>query len=70
MPESRQVDIRVYVDAAGAVIGAKSLYDNAQISRLAVDGVRRMHFTPARRGNQNIASDLVLKLNLVTDEPR
>lgn len=70
MPESRQVDIRVYVDATGAVIGAKSLYDNAQISRLAVDTVRRMRFTPARRGNQNIASDLILKLKLVTDEPR
>jgi periplasmic protein TonB len=70
MPESRQVDIRVYVDATGAVIGAKSLYDNAQISRLAVDVVRRMRFTPARRGNQNIASDLILKLKLITDEPR
>jgi protein TonB len=70
MPESMQVDIRVYVDATGAVIGAKSLYDNAQIARLVVDAVRRMRFTPARRGNQYIASDLILKLKLVTAEPR
>jgi protein TonB len=70
MPESMQVDIRVYVDATGAVIGAKSLSGNAQISRLAVDAVRRMRFTPARRGDQNIASDLILKLKVVTDESR
>jgi hypothetical protein len=55
------------VDASGTVIGAKSLYDSAQISRLAVDAVRRMRFAPARRGGQNIASDLVIKLKLVTD---
>jgi protein TonB len=67
MPESMQIDVRVYVDASGTVIGAKSLYDSAQISRLAVDAVRRMRFAPARRGGQNIASDLVIKLKLVTD---
>lgn len=70
MPESMQIDIRVYVDATGAVIGAKSLSENAQISRLAVDAVRRIRFTPARRGRDAIASDLILKLKLVTEESR
>lgn len=70
MPESMQIDIRVYVDVSGAVIGAKSLSENVQISRLAVDAVRRMRFVPAHRGNQNMASDLILKLRLVAEESR
>ena len=60
-----EVGIRVYIDATGAVIGAKSLSRDAQISSVAVDAVRRMRFTPARRGNQNVASDTVLTLQLV-----
>jgi outer membrane biosynthesis protein TonB len=67
MPQSMEVEIRIYVDATGAVIGAKSLYENAQISRLAVNAVRRIRFIPARRGKDNVASDLIIKLRLATD---
>ncbi len=67
MPQSMEIDVRIYVDAAGAVIGAKSLSDNARISRIAVDAVRRIRFTPARRGKENVASDLIVKLKLVAE---
>jgi TonB family protein len=65
-----EVEIRIYIDATGTVIGAKSLSRDAQISSLAVDAVRRMRFTPARRGNGNVASEMVLKLQFVRTEQR
>jgi protein TonB len=65
LPESMQVGVRVYVDATGIVIGAKSLSKDAQISGLAVNAVRQMRFIPARRGNQHIASDLIINLEFV-----
>jgi protein TonB len=70
IPESIEVGIRIYVDASGAVIGAKSLSQDTQISSLAVDTVRRMRFTPARRGNENVASEMILKLQFVRTKPR
>lgn len=65
MPETAEMDIRVYVDATGAVIGAKSMFRDPQISKLAVDAVRRMRFAPAQRGNRPVASDLILRLPLI-----
>jgi periplasmic protein TonB len=70
LPKSQAVSIRVYIDATGAVIGAKSLSKDAQLSNLAVDTVRRMRFTPARRGNQNVAGELILNLEFVSNEPK
>jgi periplasmic protein TonB len=70
LPKSQAVSIRVYIDATGAVIGAKSLSKDAQLSSLAVDAVRRMRFTPARRGNQNVASELILNLEFVRNESK
>jgi len=67
MPQSMEIDVRIYVDATGAVIGAKPVSDNARISRIAVDAVRRIRFTPARRGKENVASDLIVKLKLVAE---
>lgn len=68
--DSMEVSVRIYVDAAGAVIGAKSSTSDAQISALAVDAVRKMRFSPARRGTRNVAGELVVNLELVKNSPK
>jgi periplasmic protein TonB len=70
LSKSTMVSIRVYIDAAGAVIGAKSLSNDTQLSSLAMDAVKKMRFVPARRGGQNIASELVLNMEFAKNEQK
>jgi hypothetical protein len=59
-----QVDVKVYIDAGGAVVRTEPLSKENSLmeylSSVAADAARQWRFSPARRGNQNVPSETIL----------
>ncbi len=70
--DSVQINVRVRIDAFGAVTSAESLNSgNALLSRLstiAVRAARGSTFVPARAGNRNVPSTAVLSYRFMREE--
>jgi hypothetical protein len=59
-----RIDVTVHIDATGKIVRAESLSKGNTLtdylSSLAVDAARHWQFSPARRDNQNVPSEMVL----------
>jgi len=65
IPSVVEVDVKVRIDEAGRVVKAEPVPTKEPVSSTLVaaarDAAMRWRFEPARRGNQPVPSDLVLK---------
>jgi hypothetical protein len=58
--ESRPVDVKVFIDDAGNVSRVQALAKGGDLASAAVNAARQWHFTPARKHEKPVSSEMVL----------
>jgi TonB family protein len=57
---ARPVDVKVFIDASGNVSRAQVLTKGGDLADVALTAARQWQFTPARKHDKPVASEIVL----------